>query len=121
MEAEGEEITENREQIEEKAAEKEDQTEKLGNEAAGEDGETIQSYKESKEPEEDETSNPPIIELRDFKPIEFAVDKWETDEDGKLCSMQYVVKNAGETTGLFTLSDLIYMPAEQSGDRKSVV
>lgn len=120
IEAEGEEITENREQIEEKAAEKEDQTEKLGNEAAGEDGETIQSDKESKEPEEDETSNPPIIELRDFKPIEFAVDKWEIDEDGKLCSMQYVVKNAGETTGLFTLSDLIYMSAEQSGIAEQV-
>lgn len=76
-------------------------------------GETIQSQEEDEKTEEKDFFK--VIELKEFKPIEFVIDKWESDEDGNFSSGQCLVKNEGEIEGVFVLSNLLYTDEEQNG------
>lgn len=98
-----EEINENKgEQVDEEEQESEKVIE---DEQVIEEEETIQ-------PKGDETLE--VIVLKEFKPIEFVIDKWESDEAGQILSVQYLVRNEGETEGMFVLSNLLYSYGEQS-------
>ena len=97
------------EQIDEEMQESEEGAE---NEEATEDEEIIQS-KEGDEKIE-EKDDPEVIKLKEYKAIEFVIDKWEKDDEGCLCSRWYLVKNEGETEGEFVLSDLLYTDEEQN-------
>lgn len=104
LDANGGEINENKEeQIVEEMQEGE---EALKNEEVTESEEPIQS--------KEEVANTEVIELKEFKPIEFVIDKWESDGEGHLCSGWYLVRTEGETEGVFVLSDLLYMDEEQN-------
>lgn len=106
----GEEVGENKEEVADEGKQiKEESTEK-GELLEKNTDEPVQSKEEAEERE-----IPEIIEIRDFKPIEFVVNEWEKDEEGKLCSRPYLIRNAGESTGRFTLSNLLYVLAEQGG------
>mgnify|MGYP006883342656 CR=1 FL=1 len=77
------------------------------------------SVEEKKQAEEliekpEEKEIPEVIGVKDFDPVEFVVDRWKKDEEGCLCSAQYLVRNEGETAGTFTLSNLLYTYAKQS-------
>lgn len=76
------------------------------NESPGEVQEDI------KEQGEEETAKE--IGLKESGPVEFAVEDWKTEDDGQLCSVQYLVRNEGKSTGVFTLSDLSYLSAGQN-------
>lgn len=98
-----EEINENKE---EQVDEEEQESEKvIEDEQIIEEEETIQ-------PKGDETLE--VIVLKEFKPIEFVIDKWESDEAGQIRSVQYLVRNEGETEGMFVLSNRLYSYGEQS-------
>ena len=98
-----EEINENKE---EQVDEEEQESEKvIEDEQVIEEEETIQ-------PKEDEILE--VIVLKEFKPTEFVIDKWESDEAGQIRSVQYLVRNEGETEGMFVLSNLLYSYGEQS-------
>lgn len=45
---------------------------------------------------------------------EIIVDSWRIDGDGSICSPEYTVRNAGDTPGMFILSDLICQSEGQS-------
>lgn len=62
-----------------------------------------------------EESEPEVIELKEENRFELSVDSWEINEDETISSVQYCIRNAGELTGTFTLSDVICKPTEQSG------
>lgn len=95
---------------EENPVEEKKQTEES---AEGKTTEIIQSGDGIEKTEEKEI--PEVIGLKDFNPVEFVVDRWEKDEEGHLCSVQYLVRNEGETAGAFALSNLLYTYAKQSG------
>ena len=78
-----------------------------------ENEEPVQSKEEEEKQEEREI--PEVIVLRDFNPVEFVVNEWERNEEGQLCSRLYMVRNEGESVGVFTLSDLLDISAEQDG------
>ncbi len=44
-----------------------------------------------------------------------AADTWEADEDGRIVSAEYVLRNTGETAGTLTISDLVCEIQEQRG------
>ncbi len=81
------------------------------NEEVTEEEETSQSKGQNEEIEEKEDTE--VIELKEFKPVEFVIDKWERNEEGRSCSAWYLLRNVGETEGVFILSDLLYMNEEQ--------
>lgn len=109
---EGKEISEDRGQIEEELTENEEQS---GEELAEEREQSGEEFTEKKEPT-DENEDLKVIKLqdRDMKPVEFVIDKWNEEEDGQFLSGQYLVKNEGEATGIFTLSDNFYVSADQN-------
>ena len=55
------------------------------------------------------------INISEAGETEFSIDTWETDEDGKVCSVQYTVKNTDEATGKLILSDFVCETEEKSG------
>lgn len=54
-----------------------------------------------------------IIEIEEETESELNIDRWETDEERNISSVQYVVKNVGKTTGTFILSE----PICEGGER----
>ena len=57
------------------------------------------------------------IELLEPQKIDVVIDSWIVDEEGKIASTQYLLKNTGETTGTWSLAELVCKPQEQSGIR----
>lgn len=57
---------------------------------------------------------PKIIDLREFQTSEAVIDSWRVEE-GQILSKQYIVRNTGENTGTFTLSNFVCRAAEESG------
>ncbi len=81
-------------------------------EGLAENEEFVQSEEEEEKPIESEI--PEVIELGDFNPIEFLVNEWEKDGEGRLCSRQYLLRNERESPGVFTLSDFLDISANQN-------
>lgn len=54
------------------------------------------------------------IELLEPQKVDVNIDSWKIDEKGRIVSQQYLLYNAGDTTGTWTLSDLICKPYEQN-------
>lgn len=66
------------------------------------------------EKEEEEIKN---IELRETQKVDVAIDSWKIDEQGRIVSSKYMLQNAGDTVGTWSLSELICKAKEQSGIR----
>lgn len=59
-----------------------------------------------------------VLEVKEFQDLvqtEFIVDSWKWEEEGVIFSEPYVIQNTGDSTGTFTLTELLCKPAEQSG------
>lgn len=55
------------------------------------------------------------IELLEQQKIDVVIDSWIVDEQEKIASKKYLLKNTGETSGNWNFTDLICKPREQSG------
>lgn len=61
--------------------------------------------------EKDEIRN---IDLSESQKVDVVIDSWKTDEKGKIVSPQYLLRNTGNTAGIWELSELMCKPKEQS-------
>lgn len=62
--------------------------------------------------EEEEIKN---IELRETQKIDVTINSWKVDENGKITSAKYMLKNAGDTAGTWSFSKLVCNPGDRSG------
>lgn len=69
----------------------------------GQPGNDVKSEEETK-----------IIDMQIPQSQDIAVDSWKIDENGKIISEQYIIRNAGEQPGTLVLSELVCKPGEQS-------
>lgn len=67
--------------------------------------------------DEKEKEEVKTIGLQESKRADIEIDSWKMDEKGKMVSPQYLLCNAGDTTGTWILSDFICKPQESSGVR----
>lgn len=47
--------------------------------------------------------------------VDVSIDSWKTDEKGEIVSTEYLLYNTGNTAGIWTLSEIVCEPLEQSG------
>lgn len=66
---------------------------------------------ETTDKEEEEIKN---IELREPQKIDVIIDSWAVDEKGKVTSTKYMLKNAGNTVGTWSFTELVCSPQERS-------
>lgn len=64
------------------------------------------------EQEKEEIKN---IDLLEPQRVDVVIDSWKTNEKGQIVSSEYLLYNTGDTTGIWTLSELACEPQEQSG------
>lgn len=57
------------------------------------------------------------IDLHKPQKVDVNIDSWKIDEKGRIVSQQYLLCNAGDTAGIWKLSDIICKPQEQNGVR----
>lgn len=57
------------------------------------------------------------IDLYEPQKVDVKIDSWKIDEKGRIVSQQYLLYNAGNSAGIWTLSDIICRPQEQNGVR----
>lgn len=85
----------------------------MGDPAAGmqesQTGENNPGYSEQKK---EEIKN---IDLLEPQRVDVVIDSWKTNEKGQIVSSEYLLYNTGDTTGIWTLSELACEPQEQSG------
>ena len=65
----------------------------------------------SEEKEKEEIKH---IDLQEPQKVDVNIDSWKIDEKGRIVSQQYLLYNAGDTAGIWTLSELICKPQEQN-------
>lgn len=70
---------------------------------------------ELEEGEFEEEEEPKIIYLEEFRTSEAVIDSWRVDEDGQMLSEEYIIRNTGESAGIFTFSKLVCRAGEESG------
>ncbi len=46
--------------------------------------------------------------------VDVSIDSWKTDEKGQIVSPEYLLHNTGNTAGIWTLSEIVCEPLEQS-------
>lgn len=56
-----------------------------------------------------------VIELSERQETKAVVDFWKIGPDHQITSAKYVIRNVGEKTGIFSLTDLVCQPKEESG------
>lgn len=85
----------------------------MGNLAAGmQESQTGENNPGYSEHEKEEIKN---IDLLEPQKVDVLIDSWKTNEKGQIVSSEYLLYNTGDTTGIWTLSELACEPQEQSG------
>ncbi len=66
---------------------------------------------ESTDEEKEKIKN---VDLQDPQKVDVIIDSWKIDEKGRIVSPEFLLKNNGSTTGIWTLSELVCKPKDQS-------
>lgn len=65
--------------------------------------------------EETENVKDKVTELQEAGETELVIDSWKADGDGKICSAEYTMRNAGKADGTLVISEFFCKTGEQSG------
>lgn len=74
--------------------------------------ESLKTDEETMISEEKEKEEIKKIDLQEPQKVDVNIDSWKIDERGRIVSQQYLLYNAGDTAGIWTLSDIICKPKE---------
>lgn len=55
------------------------------------------------------------IDLLEPQQVDVSIDSWKTNGKGQIVSPEYLLHNTGNSTGIWTLSEIVCEPQEQSG------
>ncbi len=65
--------------------------------------------------ENDEVNSSKIIELTEKQETKVVIDSWKVEAENQIISLQYIARNVGEKTGIFTLRNIMCQSKAENG------